>query len=142
LIIAGQTDGSIDFDKYDNVDYVGYADPALRRQLMSNAKAAFLPTLYLEPFGGVAVENLLSGTPIITTDWGAFSEYNETGVTGFRCRTMGDFCRAIQDIDKISSEKCREVAMRRFSYDAVAPQYEKFFQDVKNVYEADGWDTL
>jgi glycosyltransferase involved in cell wall biosynthesis len=142
LIIAGQTDGSVTFPEH--VEYVGYADPILRAKLMSKAKGSFLPTLYLEPFGGVAVENLFSGTPIITTDWGAFSEYNTNGETGFRCHTLADFVDAARRVDagEISSQKCREVAESRFTYDVVAPQYEKFFQDVKNVYEGDGWDTL
>lgn len=142
LIIAGQTDGSIKFPSH--VEYVGYADPEKRRELMSKAKGSFLPTLYLEPFGGVAVENLFSGTPIITSDWGAFSEYNTNGETGYRCRTLADFVHATERVaaGEISSQKCREVAESRFTYDVVAPQYEKFFQDVKNVYEADGWNTL
>jgi glycosyltransferase involved in cell wall biosynthesis len=136
LIIAGQSDGSIKFPKH--VEYVGYADPEKRRSLMANAKASFLPSMYLEPFGGVAIENLLSGTPIITTDWGAFPEYNTNGETGYRCRTFKDFCDAASKIDGISPYKCREVG-ERYSYAAVAPQYEKYFQDVLNVYEGDGW---
>jgi len=142
LIIAGQTDGSISFPGH--VEYVGVAGPEKRAQLMAGAIGSFCPSLYCEPFCGVAVENLFSGTPIITTDWGVFPEYNTNGETGFRCRTLRDFIEATERVaaGEIASQKCREVAESRFSYEAVAPLYEKFFQDVKNVYDGAGWNTL
>lgn len=138
LIIAGQQGSDIVLPP--NVEYVGYADVETRRKLMANARGSFVASKYLEPFGGVAVENLFSGTPIITTDWGAFTEYNEQGKTGFRCRTFGDFCEAVEQIETIQPAACRQAA-QRYTYDAVAPRYEKFFQDVLNVYTGDGWYT-
>ncbi len=141
LIVAGQLDGSItDFPKH--VEFVGYADTETRKKLMANAKGSFVASMYLEPFGGVAIENLLSGTPIITTDWGAFTDYNINGVTGYRCRTFSDFVDAANNIDKIDSKVCRDYAMSKYSLNAVAPMYEKYFQDVMNVYTGGGWYQL
>lgn len=140
LIIAGQTDGSIQIPS--DVEYVGYADIEKRRTLMANAKASFVASQYLEPFGGVAVENLFSGTPIITSDWGVFNEYNTNGLTGYRCRTFADYINAVNNIDNINSYNCYNVAMTRFSMEVVAQQYEKYFQDVLNVYQGAGWYQL
>jgi len=52
--------------------YVGVADPQYRAALMGGAIAILCPSLYLEPFGGAAVEAQMCGTPAITTDWGAY----------------------------------------------------------------------
>lgn len=138
LIIAGQKEESYPLPKH--VEYIGYADVETRKRLMSRAKASFLPSMYVEPFGGVQIENLLCGTPTITTDWGAFAENNIHGITGYRCRTMGDFINAIESIDSIKPADCRSWG-ENFSLERVAPMYNKFFNDVLNVYTGDGWYT-
>ena len=136
LIVAGQNPENRTFP--DHVEFVGYADVETRKRLMSRAKASFVASTYLEPFGGVQVENLISGTPTITTDWGAFVENNIEGVTGFRCRTFADFINAVKNIDQIDPAVCREHG-KKFSLEEVGPRYEKFFKDVLNVYTGKGW---
>jgi len=141
LVIAGQ--GSVDCLNQGrlpgNIHVVGYADRVQRRELMSRARGAIIASRYIEPFGGVQVENLLSGTPTITSDWGAFVENNIPGVTGYRCNTFADWCEAWQDLDQIDPAECRRIAVSRWSFDAVAPQYERYFEDVSNVFSGSGW---
>ncbi len=136
LVVAGQNDE--DYQFADHVEFVGYADLDKRKDLMTKAKGAIIASTYVEPFGGVQIENLLSGTPTITTDWGAFVENNIEGVTGFRCRTFADFVNAIKKIDDIDPWLCRKKG-EEFSLENIAPKYEKYFQDVLNVYEGKGW---
>jgi hypothetical protein len=99
--------------------------------------------MYVEPFGGVQVENLLCGTPTITTDWGAFAENNIQGVTGYRCRTFEDFVKAARDCQegKIKSIDCRRQG-ENFSLDAIAPKYEKYFTEALQVSQDRGWYTV
>ena len=111
---------------------------------MKGAIASFLPSMYIEPFGGVQVENLLSGTPTITTDWGAFAENNIDGVTGYRCNTFEDFAKAAHNCKngKIKSVDCRKQG-EKFSLENIAPLYEKFFSAVTDISpEGQGWYTI
>ena len=77
LVLAGP--GSVEDLGYpglpSNVTAVGLCDAEQRRHLMSHAKALIGPTYYVEPFGNMVVEALFSGTPVITTDWGGFTQW-------------------------------------------------------------------
>lgn len=143
LIYAGQ--GSLEemgYKETDKIKHIGFADWELKRKLFAEAKGFLLPSTYTEPFGGSAVEALLSGTPIITTDWGAFAEYNIHGVVGYRCRTFDHFIWAVKNINKINPTVCRNYAVKRFGMNKVMDMYEEYFQMVMNVYTGKGWYTV
>jgi glycosyltransferase involved in cell wall biosynthesis len=123
------------------VTYQGPAGAEERRELMRRARATFVPTRYVEPFGGIAVEAALSGCPTITTDWGVFPETVLHGVTGYRCRTLDHFLWAARNVDRIDPEICRRWAEGNFSLARVAPMYEEFFRMVLDL-EKNGWNTL
>jgi len=122
-----------------DVRYVGTVGAEERNELMGNAKALFVPTYYIEPFGGVAVEAQLCGTPVITTDWGVFSENMVHGVTGYRCRTYDDFLWAAQNAPSLDPYACREFAETNYSIKRVSKMYEKYFQNLMDLSHDDGW---
>lgn len=135
LIVAG----SGEFSGYG--EYVGSVDSTKRGELMSRAQAVFVPTQYLEPFGGVAVEAMLCGTPVITTDFGAFTETIQDGITGIRCHTLKEFMEATEHVKSLDYKAIRQNALSRYSMDIVKDQYQEYFERLMTLY-GDGWYQL
>jgi glycosyltransferase involved in cell wall biosynthesis len=75
-------DGEVYEGDNGSLQYVGFADLARRVELYRGTIATFVPALCCEPFGAVVVESQACGTPVITTDWGAFPENVEHGKVG------------------------------------------------------------
>lgn len=121
--------------------YLGELDAKTRNEWMSRARAVLTPTVYIEPFNQVAVESQFCGTPVISTDWGGFTETVEMGKTGFRCSYLGEFVRALDDVKSLSPIYIRGRAVQKYSIAAVKSQYQTFFDRLMTLWE-DGWDTI
>jgi glycosyltransferase involved in cell wall biosynthesis len=131
LIVAGPGSlKSLGYDSTpDHVEVFGVADAEQRKQLMKNAKALFGLTYYVEPFGNMIIEANLSGTPVITTDWGAFPEIVLDGETGYRVRDFKSLLTAIETIDKIDSFNCREWGLN-FSDEEIHYKHKQFLDKI------------
>ncbi len=104
-----------------------------RKTLLANAKALIMPSLYLEPCGWSMLEAFISGTPVLSTDWGGLSEYNVHGKTGFRCKSFNEFFHAVHALDLIKPKVCRQYAEENFKINTVAKMYENYFTHLLNT---------
>ena len=112
-----------------------------RSDLYQHAIATFAPTTYVEPFGTVVPEANMTGTPSITTDWGAFTETVEDGVNGYRCRTFGEFVEAALAAPQLDRAAIRKRTLERYSLEATAPKYERYFHRLSQLW-GEGWYTV
>lgn len=139
LVVAGAGDATVPA----GAEYVGHANPQQRAKLYMEARATMVPTLYVEPFGSVACESMLCGTPVLTTDWGAFTETVEQGVTGYRCRDLGEFAWAARNAKGLRRKSIRKQALDRWAMSNVRYQYDEYFKRLaglntgKDFYTAD-----
>lgn len=135
LVVAG--DGDKNLIPY-NATYVGVVGPTERAKLMGEARCILTPTTYVEPFGGVAVEAQMCGTPAITTPWGAFTETIEHGKTGYRCHTLKEFLMAVNMAPGLDRDYIRQRAINTYSTDVVKYQYQEYFNRLETL-KGDGW---
>ena len=121
-------------------EFLGPVDWQTRNRLMSRAKAVFCPTLYLEPFNCVAVEAQLCGTPVISSDWGGFTETVQNGVSGYRCRMFRDFVQAVWDVETLDRKTIRNRAVVQYSMPFVQRRYAAYLRRLETLWAA-GWET-
>lgn len=115
-------------------EYRGVVGPDKRAKLLGQARALLAPSIYIEPFGNVVIEAQACGTPVITTDWGAFTETVVQGVTGFRCRTLQEFVDAVNNVDKLDPKVIREHALKNYSLDVIGDRYERAFHRLETLW--------
>ena len=139
LVVAGSGDVSL-LSGHDCVEYVGSVGVEARSRLMGGATALLCPTMYVGPFEGVHAEAQLCGTPVITTDWGVFTETVAQGVNGWRCRDLGEFAWAAKHAPMLDRAAIRTAAQARYGMDEVRHQYEGYFKRLDTLW-GEGWYT-
>lgn len=128
-------------DRVPGCEHVGVVRGARKAELLAGARALLAPTTYLEPFGGVAVEAMLSGTPAITTDYGAFTETVRDGTSGFRCRTLAEFLDAVDQTAGLDRAGVADWA-QQFTTTQIGPRYDRYLRSIADLYAGHGWDHV
>lgn len=139
IILHGQGDPSP--WEHPNIVYLGPISGKKRSVFLRNARAALMPTVFTEPFGGSGVEAMLCGTPLLSVDYGAFTETVIQGVTGFRCKTLQEWLDAVESADKLDRNLIADNAKAKYSLEACGIKYDKVFTDLNNLHDQ-GWYTL
>lgn len=126
----------------EHIRHIGHVDVSQRAELLGGAIATFMPTTYLEPFGGVSIESMMCGTPVIASDFGVFSETVPHGLAGFRARTMGEFTQFASDeyLSKLDRGRVQQYAEENFSVDVIKYRYDDYFKQLSTLW-GDGFYT-
>ena len=124
-----------------NIIYRGPLHGTQRSDFMRHAICSLMPTNFIEPFGGSGVEGLLCGTPLISTDYGAFTETVQHGFNGFRCKTLADWLTALKEVSKLDRRAIAGAARSTYSLQACGALYDDAFKKIYQLYDK-GWYTL
>jgi glycosyltransferase involved in cell wall biosynthesis len=122
-------------------EYLGALGMEERNEYQSRAGVVFCPTTYIEPFGATAIEAQLCGTPVISSDFGAFVETVEHGKSGFRCHLLRDYVEAIPAALALDREYIKNRACAHYSIAAAGQQYAAYFARLLTLWDR-GFYTL
>lgn len=106
-----------------SVEMVGFVSGVRCSELMAQARAVLVPSIWEEPFGLVAVEAMAAATPPVATERGSFAELITRGVDGvlFPPDDPAALASVIADIDarpqayEAYGERARETYEQRFN---------------------------
>lgn len=139
IILHGQ--GDPEPWKHPNIEYRGPITGKERSDFLRGAVAILMPSNFTEPFAGAGVEAMLCGTPLISVDFGAFTETVIDGVTGFRCHTLQDWVDAIEKSSTLDRKAIAERARSLYSLEACGKRYARVFETISEL-SGNGWYQL
>ena len=135
IVLHGQGDPSP--WSHPNIEYRGPLTGRARSEFLGNARALLAPTVFTEPFCGMAVEAMLCGTPVVAVDYGAMTETVQHGM-GFRCHTLQDWLDGIEGAGDLDRAAIAARARATYSLEACGKRYDKIFKQLNDLYRK-GW---
>lgn len=123
----------------DRARFVGPVKGDLRRDLVANAEAMLMPTRYVEPFGSSGAEALLCGTPLLASDWGAFTETVQHDKNGYRCKQLADWLFALKHAKSLNRASIAENARDLYDMRKNASKYLSVFEQLHTMTFGKGW---
>jgi glycosyltransferase involved in cell wall biosynthesis len=109
------------------ISYVGEANYQTKIEYLQNAKALLMPVQWDEPFGLVMIEAMSCGTPVIGWNMGSIPEVVQDRETGYVVSKIDHMVKAIETLDKIDRQACRDRVQRYFSIEKMVAGYEHVY---------------
>jgi glycosyltransferase involved in cell wall biosynthesis len=109
------------------IEYVGEANQAVKKELLGGAAALLFPIQWNEPFGLVMIEAMACGTPVLALPGGAVPEVVKDGVSGFICRDVAELAARAACPD-VPAASCRAHVEAHFTVDRMVDAYEALYR--------------
>ena len=142
FVICGQGDPA-PFLQTPNISYMSPLHGKERSDFLGSCCAMLCPSEYIEPFCGVSVESQLCGTPVISSDHGAFADNVEQFKTGLRCHTLADYCYGVElALNHYFDRKyIHERAVDKFDMYKLAVNYDYTIKSILDIHKPNinGW---
>lgn len=103
---------------------------AMKRKLLSEAKALLIPSLVDETSSLAAMEAMACGTPVVGFRRGAIPDIVLDGQTGFIVNAVQEMAAAIWSCENIDPHACRAHVETHYSASRMASEYEALYQSV------------
>lgn len=116
------------------ITYVGPVGGRDKAALLAEARGLLFPTLWPEPFGLVAIEAMVSGTPVLGTFNGALPEIVVHGETGFLARRPSETLQQLGQLQALDPHACRAHVVRHFTADRMAGDYLRLYLQRISLY--------
>ncbi len=105
------------------IEFVGEIGDSQKNEFLGNAQCLLFPIDWPEPFGMVMIEAMACGTPVIAFKNGSVPEVIDEEFTGYIVSDIEEAVTAVNNLHKISREKCRKFFAERFSARRMAEDY-------------------
>lgn len=110
-----------------DVEWLGEAGTAMKRELLSRARCLLFPICWEEPFGMVMIEANACGTPVVALRRGSVAEVIQDGVNGYVCDHPDQLPDAVRAAELLDPARCRDQLRGRFDPPTMARGYEEIY---------------
>jgi glycosyltransferase involved in cell wall biosynthesis len=109
-------------------EFMGELQPNDRDALVAGALATVMLGSWPEPFGLVAIESMVAGTPVIARRAGGLTETVQHGRTGFLVDDLIEAEAAVERVADLDRAAIRQDTLERFSPDRMIDRYEAVYR--------------
>lgn len=128
------------------ISFTGYIDEYTKNELYRSAAVAVFPSLY-EPFGIVALEAMIMGTPLVVSSCGGLDEIIDHEVDGLKIypddavSLATQTCRLLADEEWAASlaDKAYSKAVNKYSWEKIAQDTAQVYGDIVLSPENKAW---
>ena len=113
--------------------FIGSVNEPAKWSLLARARCLLQPSLAAETSSLVAMEALASATPVIAFRSGALPDIVEHNRTGFLVNTVEEMAAAINQVQRLNRDDCRNAAIARFGLDRMIQQYFAVYRSLAGI---------